>query len=328
MVRISRCFRLSFIVRLYYCGFFLMLLQLELTRRLLPRETCSCFLLNGGWIYGSRSGASGAGWRHRGVPCRRARGADAVYLGLQSFNARRGADNFTIDTFADACAFAHLRGVNVYVTLNTAILPGEVDSAMETARQAYRAGADAFIVQDIGIASELFANAAAGTLHISTQMNTHNEAGMRAAAQLGAARVTLRASLSLPEIEHLAKVGDQLGLEIETFAHGALCVCYSGQCFMSSLIGGRSANRGLCAQACRLPYALHNVAKNKPLPAPGDHLLSPQDLCSIDLLPDLVRAGVASLKIEGRMKSPVRLCRDQRLSRRTRPCSRDARRRA
>ena len=109
----------------------------------------------------------------------------------------------------------------------------------------------------------------------------------------------------MPEPAHifpLHKVGGQLGLEIETFAHGALCVCYSGQCFMSSLIGGRSANRGLCAQACRLPYALHNVAKNKPLPAPGDHLLSPQDLCSIDLLPDLVRAGVASLKIEGRMK--------------------------
>ena len=231
-------------------------------------------------------------------------GADAVYLGLQSFNARRGADNFTIDTFADACAFAHLRGVNVYVTLNTAILPGEVDSAMETARQAYRAGADAFIVQDIGIASELSRTLPQARLHISTQMNTHNEAGIRAAAQLGAARVTLARELSLPEIEHLAKVGGQLGLEIETFAHGALCVCYSGQCFMSSLIGGRSANRGLCAQACRLPYALHNVAKNKPLPAPGDHLLSPQDLCSIDLLPDLVRAGVASLKIEGRMKSP------------------------
>ena len=101
-------------------------------------------------------------------------GADAVYLGLQSFNARRGADNFTADTFADACAFAHLRGVNVYVTLNTAILPGEVDSAMETARQAYRAGADAFIVQDIGIASELSRTLPQARLHISTQMNTHN----------------------------------------------------------------------------------------------------------------------------------------------------------
>lgn len=282
-----------------------MLLQLDFTRRLLPRGACSCILYSMGVGYMDQevellAPAGGIAAFHAAVRG----GADAVYLGLQSFNARRGADNFTIDTFADACAFAHLRGVNVYVTLNTAILPGEVDSAMETARQAYRAGADAFIVQDIGIASELSRTLPQARLHISTQMNTHNEAGMRAAAQLGAARVTLARELSLPEIEHLAKVGGQLGLEIETFAHGALCVCYSGQCFMSSLIGGRSANRGLCAQACRLPYALHNVAKNKPLPAPGDHLLSPQDLCSIDLLPDLVRAGVASLKIEGRMKSP------------------------
>lgn len=231
-------------------------------------------------------------------------GADAVYLGLQSFNARRGADNFTLETFADACEFAHLRGVNVYVTLNTAVLPGEVNDALETARQAYRAGADAFIVQDIGIASELVRTLPQARLHVSTQMNTHNEAGIRAAAQLGAKRVTLAREVSLPEIKHLVSIADELGLEVETFAHGALCVCYSGQCFMSSLIGGRSANRGLCAQACRLPYTLHNVAKNKPLPAPGEHLLSPQDLCTIDLLPDLVRAGVSSLKIEGRMKSP------------------------
>lgn len=231
-------------------------------------------------------------------------GADAVYLGLQSFNARRGADNFTLETFTDACAYAHMRGVNVYVTLNTAILPNEVNDALETARQAYRAGADAFIVQDIGIASELVRTLPQARLHVSTQMNTHNEAGVRAAAELGAKRITLARELSLPEIEHLVGVADELGVEIETFAHGALCVCYSGQCFMSSLIGGRSANRGLCAQACRLPYTLHNVAKNKPLPAPGEHLLSPQDLCTIDLLPDLVRVGVSSLKIEGRMKSP------------------------
>ncbi len=231
-------------------------------------------------------------------------GADAVYLGLQLFNARRGADNFTLDTFAEACAFAHVRGVKVYVTLNTAVLPNEVNDALELARQAYRAGADAFIVQDIGIAAELTRTLPQARLHISTQMNTHSEAGMRAAAKLGAKRVTLARELSLPEVKHLAQIGDELGLEVETFAHGALCVCYSGQCFMSSLIGGRSANRGLCAQACRLPYTLHNVAKNKPLPAPGEHLLSPQDLCAIDLLPNLVRAGVASLKIEGRMKSP------------------------
>ena len=185
---------------------------------------------------------------------------------MQSFNARRGADNFTLETFADACAYAHLRGVNVYVTLNTAILPNEVNDALETARQAYRAGADAFIVQDIGIASELVRTLPQARLHVSTQMNTHNEAGVRVAAELGAKRITLARELSLPEIEHLVGVADELGVEIETFAHGALCVCYSGQCFMSSLIGGRSANRGLCAQACRLPYTLHNVAKTSRFP--------------------------------------------------------------
>ncbi len=231
-------------------------------------------------------------------------GADAVYLGLQSFNARRGADNFTLETFGQACDFAHLRGVSVYVTLNTAILPEEVDEAMETARQAYRAGADAFIVQDIGIASELTRTLPQARLHISTQMNTHNEAGMRAAAKLGASRVTLARELSLPEIANLARLGRELGVEVEAFAHGALCICYSGQCLMSSLIGGRSANRGMCAQACRLPYELRNAAQKKPLNSPGDHLLSPKDLCSIDLLSDLVGAGVSSLKIEGRMKSP------------------------
>ncbi len=232
-------------------------------------------------------------------------GADAVYMGLESFNARRGADNFTFETFGQACAYAHLRGAKVYVTLNTVVLPHEVDEALECARQAYRAGADAFIVQDIGLASEIKRTLPAARLHVSTQMNTHNEAGIRAAAQLGAARVTLAREVSVPEIAHLSAVADELGVEIEAFAHGALCICYSGQCFMSSMIGGRSANRGMCAQACRLPYTLHNVAlSDKELPAPGEHLLSPQDLCSIDLLPQLIEAGARSLKIEGRMKSP------------------------
>ena len=134
-------------------------------------------------------------------------------------------------------------------------------------------------------------------------MNTHNAAGIEAAARLGARRVTLARELSLAEVAHLAEVARGYDMEVEAFAHGALCVCYSGQCFMSSLIGGRSANRGMCAQACRLPYTLHNKALRKNLPASGEHLLSPQDLCAIDLLPELVQAGVASLKIEGRMKS-------------------------
>lgn len=231
-------------------------------------------------------------------------GADAVYLGLESFNARRGADNFTLATFSEACDYAHVRGVHIYVTLNTAVLPSEVTRALETARQAYRAGADAFIVQDIGIAAELTRTLPEARLHISTQMNTHNAAGIEAVARLGARRVTLARELSLPEIAHVSEVAAGFDMEVEAFAHGALCICYSGQCFMSSLIGGRSANRGLCAQACRLPYTLHNKALRKNLPAPGEHLLSPQDLCAVDLLAELVQAGVVSLKLEGRMKSP------------------------
>ncbi len=231
-------------------------------------------------------------------------GADAVYLGLDSFNARRGADNFTLDTLRDACDYAHLRGVNVYLTFNTIVFQEEMDKAMETMRQAYRAGVDAFIVQDLGVASELSRTLPSARLHISTQMNTHNRAGIRAAHHLGATRVTFARELSLEQIAFLSVEAKNLGMETEVFAHGALCVCYSGQCTMSSLIGGRSANRGTCAQPCRLPYELKNKAVRKALPAPGEHLLSPKDLCSIDMLDQLLDAGVASLKIEGRMKSP------------------------
>ena len=234
-------------------------------------------------------------------------GADAVYLGAEQFNARRGADNFTLDDLRTACDYAHLRGVRLYLTVNTAVLPREEKAAMELVRQAYRAGVDAFIVQDIGIAAEIARTLPDARVHASTQMNTHNEAGVRAVAALGAKRVTLARELSLQEIDHLAGVAHELDMEVETFAHGALCVCYSGQCFMSSMVGGRSANRGMCAQACRLPYELHNRALskgNKALDAPGEHLLSPKDLCSVDLLGTLAALGVDSLKIEGRMKSP------------------------
>lgn len=231
-------------------------------------------------------------------------GADAVYLGLEIFNARRGADNFTLETLREACDFAHLRGVSIYVTMNTIILPDEVGEALECVRQAYRAGADGFIVQDIGLAAEISRTLPEASLHLSTQMNTHNLAGVRAAARLGAERITLAREVSLDEIALLCAAAAEEGMEVEVFAHGALCVCYSGQCFVSSMIGGRSANRGMCAQACRLPYELQNKALQKSLPSPGDHLLSPQDLCTVDRVDDLVAAGVASLKIEGRMKSP------------------------
>lgn len=231
-------------------------------------------------------------------------GADAVYLGLETFNARRGADNFTLETLREACDFAHLRGVSIYVTMNTIILPDEVGEALECVRQAYRAGADGFIVQDIGLAAEISRTLPEASLHLSTQMNTHNLAGVRAAARLGAERITLAREVSPDEIALLCAAAAEEGMEVEVFAHGALCVCYSGQCFMSSMIGGRSANRGMCAQACRLPYELQNKALQKSLPSPGDHLLSPQDLCTVDRVDDLVAAGAASLKIEGRMKSP------------------------
>ncbi|MBE6464457.1 MAG: U32 family peptidase [Eggerthellaceae bacterium] len=231
-------------------------------------------------------------------------GADAVYLGLESFNARRGAGNFTYKTLREGCDYAHLRGVKIYLTLNTVIMDSEFKQALEVARQAWRAGVDAFIVQDIGVASEIVRTLPQARLHISTQMNTHNLAGIAAAASLGAARITLARELALEEIRECASYARELGMEVEVFAHGALCVCYSGQCLLSSLIGGRSANRGMCAQACRLPYTLHNRAVRKDLPSPGEYLLSPRDLCTIDILEPLIDCGISSLKIEGRMKAP------------------------
>lgn len=231
-------------------------------------------------------------------------GADAVYLGASAFNARRNADNFTIETLREACDYAHLRGVRVYLTINTVILPSEIWDALELARQAYRVGVDAFIIQDIGLAQEIARTIPEARVHISTQMNTHTKDGLVAEAALGAKRVTLARELSLAEVADLSHFAGGLGMETECFAHGALCICYSGQCFMSSMVGGRSANRGMCAQACRLPYELRNRALRKSLPSPGDHLLSPKDLCTAEIIPELVRAGVSSLKIEGRMKSP------------------------
>lgn len=231
-------------------------------------------------------------------------GADAVYLGAGHFNARRGADNFSLENLAEACDYAHLRGVKIYLTLNTVVLPSELPDALELARQAYRCGVDAFIVQDIGISIELTRIMPDVEVHVSTQMNIHDEDGLRAAAALGATRVTLARELSLAEIARLHELAEELDVELESFAHGALCICYSGQCFMSSMVGGRSANRGRCAQACRLPYELHNRALRKNLDAPGEHLLSPKDLCTANLIPELLQAGVASLKVEGRMKSP------------------------
>lgn len=231
-------------------------------------------------------------------------GADAVYLGADRFNARRGADNFTLESLAEACDYAHVRGRRIYLTVNTVILPGEREAALELVRQAYRRGVDGFIMQDVGLAAEVHRTLPEAEIHISTQMNTHNVAGLDAAVSLGASRVTLAREMALSEVVNICAEAAARNLEVEIFAHGALCVCYSGQCLMSSMIGGRSANRGMCAQACRLPYELHNRAVRKDLPSPGEHLLSPKDLCLVNRLPELALCGVSSLKIEGRMKSP------------------------
>ena len=224
-------------------------------------------------------------------------GADAVYLGVDRFNARRGADNFTMETLREACDYAHLRGVRIYLTVNIAILPSEAQAAMEVVRQGYRAGVDAFIVQDLGLAAEMRRTLPEADLHVSTQMNVLNAAGVEAAAKLGASRVTLARELELAEVAELSALAAERGMDTEVFGHGAICICYSGQCYMSSLVGGRSANRGMCAQACRLPYELHNKAVKKALPSEGEHLLSPKDLCTVDLVPELAVAGVGSLKI-------------------------------
>lgn len=234
-----------------------------------------------------------------------AAGADAAYLGMGELNARRSADNFDEATFVEACDYAHLRGARLYVAMNTIVLPDEMPRAVKLARQCFASGADAFIVQDLGLAVALSRQLPGARLHASTQMSIHSKDGISALADLGFARVTLARELSLGEIESLCDHAAGLGLEVETFAHGALCVCYSGQCLMSSMIGGRSANRGLCAQACRLPYRLVDLRdEQRQLKSPGEHLLSPKDLCLVENVGDLARAGVASLKIEGRMKSP------------------------
>jgi len=228
-----------------------------------------------------------------------ANGADAVYLGVENLNARRGAENFTLAGLADTCRYAHLRGVRVYLTANVVVLENELSQAVEMVDSAWEAGVDAVIIQDLGLLHAVRSLLPHVRVHASTQMNAHNTATLLALAALGVSRVTLAREVSVEEIARFSREG---GTEVESFTHGALCVCYSGQCLMSSLIGRRSANRGLCAQPCRLPYELVDSAGSV-LEAPGAHLLSPKDLAGIAVLPDLVRAGVSALKIEGRMKS-------------------------
>jgi putative protease len=231
-------------------------------------------------------------------------GADAIYFGLERFNARMRAKNFTQADLPALMEFLHRRGVRGYVTFNTLVFANELDAAEDYLRTIIAAGVDAAIVQDVGMCRMIRALSPDFPIHCSTQMTITSAAGVEFAHELGAQLVVLARENSLAEIEKIqAAQPPEARLPLEVFVHGALCVAYSGQCLTSESLGGRSANRGECAQACRLPYDLIADGKQVDL---GDrrYLLSPQDLAGIDVLPELVRAGIASLKIEGRLKSP------------------------
>ncbi len=220
-------------------------------------------------------------------------GADAVYLGFGDFNARRSAHNFTPEEFEKAVRYCRLRDCKVYVTLNTLVNDREFGAAVNAARLASEAGADAVLVQDLGLAKILHRAVPDIPLHASTQMSIHNLAGAEAAAQLGMTRVVLARELNLEEIRFISR---HASVETEVFVHGALCFCHSGQCFLSSMIGRRSGNRGMCAQPCRMQYSLGGRM--------DDYPLSLKDNCLADRLQELEDAGVACIKIEGRMKRP------------------------
>ena len=232
-------------------------------------------------------------------------GADAIYFGLERFNARMRAKNFTQADLPALMKFLHHRGVRGYVTFNTLVFTAELADAESYLRTIIAAGVDAAIVQDVGICRLIRALSPDFPIHTSTQLTVTSVAGVEFARDLGAQLVVLARENSIAEIEKIqtAQAGSAPPLPLEVFVHGALCVAYSGQCLTSESLGGRSANRGECAQACRLPYDLISDGQKVDL---GDrrYLLSPQDLAGLDVLPDLVRAGVASLKIEGRLKSP------------------------
>ena len=220
-------------------------------------------------------------------------GADSVYLGYGDFNARRNAKNFTPEEAAAAVSYCHLRGARVHLTLNTLLTDRELARAAEQAAHASRIGVDAVIVQDLGVARMLRQVAPDLPLHASTQMTVHSLDGVKACADLGFTRVVLGRELSRDQIAYICQHSP---VEIEVFGHGALCMCWSGQCFLSSVIGGRSGNRGLCAQPCRLQYGWSGRADGYPL--------SLKDLSMARHLKELSDMGVACLKLEGRMKRP------------------------
>ncbi len=223
-----------------------------------------------------------------------AAGADAVYAAADRFGARAYAANFSIDDYISALKYAHLFDRKIYLTLNTLIKEREFSQLFDLLNPLYEAGLDGVIVQDLGVISFIKRNFPNLAIHASTQLSVNTEYGVRELQKMGVCRVVLSRELSLDEIK---KIHDRTAMELECFVHGAMCFSYSGQCLMSSFYGGRSGNRGRCAGTCRLPY--------KDRSGNESCLLSMKDLCCIDILDKLVRAGITSFKIEGRMKSPA-----------------------
>lgn len=224
-------------------------------------------------------------------------GADSVYFGSSTFSARAFATNFSQDNLKKAIEYAKVRGVKTHLTLNTLIKDTEFNEAFNLAKKAYELGIDAIIVQDLGLAMALIRNFPDLPIHASTQMTVHNLNGALKLQELGFKRVVLARELSINDIDYICK---NTNIEIETFIHGALCISYSGQCLFSSMLGGRSGNRGKCAGPCRLPFSLYEEDKV----IDSGFLLNTRDLCGIDYIPDLIDSGVKCFKIEGRMKNP------------------------
>lgn len=231
-------------------------------------------------------------------------GADAVYLGTKDFNARRNADNFDFEGLKAAVDYCHKHGVKVHLTLNTLIADGELDDAQEAVRLACESGVDAIIVQDLGLADIIHRCAPDMPMHASTQMSVQTPAGLKKLKKLGFTRAVLPREMSKEEIKHLC---ENSPIELECFVHGALCMCVSGQCYFSAVLGSRSGNRGACAQPCRLPFGA---------PYGTGHDLSLKDLSLVDYIREMAEMGVCSFKIEGRMKRPeyvaaaVKACRN------------------
>lgn len=228
-------------------------------------------------------------------------GADAVYLGGKLFSARKYAGNFSNEELKAAVHHAHIKGCRVYVTLNTLINDKEMSDLEDYIRFLGQLSIDGLLVQDLGVVSAVKRIAPHIPLHASTQMTVSNLAGAEVLSAIGFQRVVLSRELSLKEIRKIANSTD---IEIEVFVHGALCVCYSGQCLMSSFIGGRSGNRGSCAQPCRLPYTLVDTAGRSIEAKNGQYILSMKDMMGLERIPELLKSGIDSLKIEGRMKNP------------------------